>query len=259
MPSLQDIKVETACAGAVRRLVVDRPKGNVHTQAVMAELCTQVEQAAPDAAIKLITIEGAGNHFSYGASIEEHAPAKIRDVLPGLRKLVLAVARSPVPVAALVQGVCFGGAFELVCACHFVFATPDTRMALPEIKLGVFPPAACALLPLRTNQAVTDRLVLTGEEMSATQLHALGFVHSIFKAGGLWEGVEAWFNSTLAAYSASSIRHANIAARRAFLTSLEDNLVLAERAYLGPLMDTHDAREGIDAYLAKVPPAWRNQ
>jgi cyclohexa-1,5-dienecarbonyl-CoA hydratase len=240
------------------RIVIDRPKGNVLTSGVMAELAAAIRTAARLPATRLITITGAGPHFSFGAAIEEHVPDQIRRVLPVFRDLILQVAGSDVPVAAVVRGVCFGGAFELVAACHLVFAAPDARMALPEVRLGVFPPPACALLPMRVGQSITDRMVVAGEEMSGGQMHACGFVTRCFPAGELDAGVAEWFAQTLAPMSASSIRHATRAARRQFCGDLEARLLDAENAYLGPLMETADAHEGIASYLGKRAPNWSN-
>lgn len=255
---LQHVTSTQSSDGGRCRIVIDRPKGNVLSADVMRELMASLEAAAAIPGTKLVTIEGAGAHFSFGASIEEHTPEKIREVLPVFRDLILRVAGSEVPVAAVVRGVCFGGALELVAACHFVFAAPDARLALPEIRLGVFPPPACALLPMRMGQSLADRMVLTGAEMRPESLTACGFVTGCFPGESLETGVQDWYQTTLAPSSASSIRHATRAARAQFCRELSGQLGEAESAYLGPLMETADANEGIAAYLAKRPPVWSN-
>ncbi|CAG0931648.1 cyclohexa-1,5-dienecarbonyl-CoA hydratase [Planctomycetaceae bacterium] len=252
------IRTSTEFNGALVRLTVDKPKGNVFTRAVMLELDEAVTKAQADANVKLITLEGAGPHFSFGASVEEHVKAQIPAALAALRKLTLTVAGSKVPVAACVQGVCLGGAFEIVLACHLVFAAPDARFGLPEIKLGVFPPVACALLVKKFGQAITDRLILSGEELTGEQLRNLGLVHHVYPAGELAVEVQAWFKRTLNGYSASSLRHATQAAREPLMKCLEERLVAHEKAYVESLMATHDANEGIAAFIEKRNPTWRN-
>lgn len=255
---LQHVTSTQSSDGGHCRLLINRPKGNVLTAGVMQELLASLKAAAANPSTKLITIEAAGAHFSFGAAIEEHVPEKIREVLPVFRELILQVAASEVPVAAVVRGVCFGGALELVAACHFVFAAPDARLALPEIRLGVFPPPACALLPMRVGQSLADRMVLTGAEMRADSLTACGFVTGCFASEALEANVQDWYQTTLASSSASSIRHATRASRAQFCRGLAGQLAQSESAYLGPLMETADANEGISAYLAKRPPAWSN-
>ncbi len=252
------IRITPEFNGALVRLIVDKPKGNVFTRAVMIELDEALTKAQADANVKLITLEGAGPHFSFGASVEEHVKAQIPQALAALRKLTLNIAGSKVPVAACVQGVCLGGAFEVVLACHFVFAAPDSRMGLPEIKLGVFPPVACALLVKKFGQAIADRMILSGEELTGEQLRNLGLVHHVYPAGELATEVQAWFKRTLAGYSASSLRHATAASREPLMKCLEERMIAHEKAYVEGLMSTHDANEGIAAFLEKRNPAWRN-
>ncbi|MCC6464483.1 MAG: enoyl-CoA hydratase/isomerase family protein, partial [Planctomycetes bacterium] len=251
MPEVNSIR---ACDGQVLRLVVDKPKGNIFAASVMQALAGHVREAQKDTALKLVTIEAAGKHFSFGASVEEHTRDKVGVMLPGLRELVLAMVGSEVPVAALVQGLCLGGAFEVVLAAHLVFAAPDAKMGVPEIRLGVFPPAACALLPKKLGQAAADRLILTGEEMTGEELHRLGLVHRLFPAEGLWAGVEAWFAGTFGKFSASSLRHANRNAQHALLCCLEDRLKKHEQDYVERLMASHDANEGIAAFMERRDP-----
>lgn len=252
------VRTISECNGSLFRLVVDKPKGNVFTRAVMLELDEALTQAQRDANVKLITLEGAGPHFSFGASVEEHVREQIPQALAALRKLTLTIAGSKVPVAACVQGVCLGGAFEVVLACHFTFAAPDARMGLPEIKLGVFPPVACALLAKKFGQAIADRMILSGEELTGEQLRNFGLVHHVYPAAELTAEVQAWFKRTLGMYSASSIRHATQAAREPLMKCLEERLIAHEKTYIEQLMATHDANEGIAAFLEKRNAAWRN-
>lgn len=253
---MSEIRIRHALDGQVLRLTLDKPKGNILTAAVMRELESAVRGAAADTRLKLIAIEAAGKHFSFGASVEEHSRDKVAAMLPGLRSLVMAVAGSEIPVAALIQGLCLGGAFELVLAAHWIFAAPDASLGLPEIRLGVFPPAACALLPRKLSQAMASRLIVGGEELSGQELHSLGLIHKVFPADGLWNGLETWFSKTFAQYSASSLRHAQRNAQAPLLDGLEQRLIQHEEDYLKRLMESHDANEGIAAFIERRPPQW---
>jgi cyclohexa-1,5-dienecarbonyl-CoA hydratase len=239
------------------RLIIDRPKGNVFNGALMAELQTAVEAAPASPKLRLITLEAAGEQFSFGAAVEEHTADKVEAMLEQLNALILAIARSPVPVAALVQGKCLGGAFEVVLAAHFIFATQDARLGVPEIRLGVFPPAAAELLPARVGQATAERWILSGEEVPAEEAHRLGLIHRLYAADYLRRGVDEWFAVSLAQYSASSLRHAVAASRARMLDGLAEGLAARARDYL-KLLPTHDANEGIAAFMERRRPQWRD-
>lgn len=255
---MSSVKRETTHEGRLLRLTVDQPKGNIFSGAVMAELLAAVRKAQTEPRLRCITLEAAGKHFSFGASVEEHTADKVASMLPGLRELVVAIAASPVPVAALVQGMCLGGAFEVVLACHFIFAAHDARMGVPEIRLGVFPPVASVLLPRKLGQAASDALVISGEEWSGERLHALGLVHSVYPADSLRAGFAHWFENTLGRFSAASQRQATKAARAGFVAGLDAELQAREQQYLEELMKLQDANEGIAAFIERREPHWRD-
>ncbi|NUQ34027.1 MAG: enoyl-CoA hydratase/isomerase family protein [Planctomycetaceae bacterium] len=245
--------------GALARITFANGRGNILTTALLRDLREAVKTSLDNRHLKLITLQGLGANFSYGASIEEHAPAAIAGEMRTLRGLVMEIACSPVPFAALVRGYCLGGGFELAMGCHFIFSAAQAQFGLPEIKLGVFPPAACAVLPRLVGQALADRMVISGEKMSGEDLARRGLVHSVFDGGDLEAGVDRWFGSSLAGYSASSLRHATMASRTAFVSGLDEAIAARERDYVDKLLPTHDAQEGVRAFLAKRPPAWRDE
>jgi cyclohexa-1,5-dienecarbonyl-CoA hydratase len=84
-------------------------------------------------------------------------------------------------------------------------------------------------------------------------------VHRVFEAESLDDGVTSWFEDGLARHSASSMRHATRALRAPLLDAMARELPAVERLYLTELMRTRDANEGIQAFLEKRPPAWRDE
>lgn len=238
------------------RLTIDRPPGNVLTAELMRELARQIRDAAELPRLRLILLQAEGKHFSFGAAVAEHRADVVAEMLPVLRELMLAIASSPVPVAALVQGKCLGGAFEVVLACHFVFAASDARFALPEIRLGVFPPGATVLLPRRTTQALAERMILSGEELSSAELQAAGLIHAIAPETELRARADEWFEDTLKGFSAASLREAVCAIRAGIRQGLEQELIRLEQQYMDRLSRIDDASEGIEAFLERRKPQW---
>jgi cyclohexa-1,5-dienecarbonyl-CoA hydratase len=235
------------------------PKGNILTMEMVSGLRVALESIAENPHFKLVTIEGAGEDFGFGASIPEHGPDQIGRALPEMHALVFELLEAPAPTAALVRGRCFGGGFELALACDFILAEEGATFALPETALGVFPPAASALLPHRLAGALAGEMILTGEPIDAAVLHARGLVAQIAGRGELNGVVEEWFTTRFAPKSAAALRHAAAAARMGLLAHVRDLLPRLERLYLDDLMRTHDAVEGIAAFLAKRAPSWTDR
>jgi cyclohexa-1,5-dienecarbonyl-CoA hydratase len=245
--------------GRLHQLTIDVPKGNVLNSELMRRLEGAIESVLPARSLRLILINAAGKHFSFGASVEEHRPAQVAQMLTAFHSLIRTIAWSPVPVAALVQGRCLGGAFELALACHFVLASRDAIFACPEIKLGVFPPVLAAIGPLRLGAALTERLLITGGELDAEAAHAAGAVSALLPSGEkLDDQALAWFRRELAEKSAASLRWAVRAARQGagWSAALGDGLEAAERHYLEEVASSADGREGVEAFLAKRAPRW---
>jgi cyclohexa-1,5-dienecarbonyl-CoA hydratase len=255
--------VETARLedGRVLELTLARPKGNVVDRAMLRALSEALTACHTDPRLKLVMIRGAGGNFSFGASVEEHRPAQAAEMLRSLHGLARQLGAFPVPIAALVEGRCLGGAFELVLCCHVVLASRDARFACPEIKLGVFPPVFAVLGSRRLPGALAERLLLTGEELDAEAALRAGLVAAVLPgdADAKSEAL-AWYRERLAPLSAHALRVATRAAREGsgLLEALGEPLDRAERLYLEQVLPSHDGNEGIEAFLARRTPEWRD-
>lgn len=252
------LRITSRHDGRQLRLVIDRPKGNIITAEVIAALRTALADIRDGAGVKLVTIEGAGDHFSFGASVEEHLPEHIDRVLPELHGLVRDLLAVPAPTAAIVRGLCLGGGFEIALACDFLFAADNARLGVPEIALGVFPPVATALLPVKVGAARASQVVLTGEQLPVARWAEMGLVTFVAPAADLDGAVDRWVDTHLAPRSAAALRHAALATRGPARLAAGRVLADLERAYLERLMQTHDAVEGVKAFIEKRPPQWRN-
>jgi len=240
-------------------LTIFHPKGNIVTADMVAALRSALEELATNPRLKLITIEGAGADFSFGASIPEHAPGQIESVLPEMHRLVMDLLDAPAVTAAVVRGRCLGGGFELALACDFIFAAEDASFGLPEVALGVFPPAGSALLPLRIGAARATRAIVTGEGRPAAEWLKTGLLELTVPASELEAAVDRWFAQHLAGRSASTLRHAVSAARMELSNRVAETLPMLERLYLNDLMRTADAAEGVDAFMNRRAPSWKDR
>lgn len=247
--------------GTLLDVVLHRPKGNVLTSRMMEELSAALGEHAEASELRMVWLRGAGGHFSYGASIEEHRKEHAPALLAAFHRLIRQLAAYPVPVAALVDGQCLGGGFELVLACHFLFATREARFGCPEIKLGVFPPVLAAIGARQLGGLAAERMLLTGEPVDASEAWRLGFLTRVLESDDPREELLAWYRRTIAPLSAFALRQGTRALRQGtgFLADLDRALEATERQYVDEVLTSHDGNEGVEAFLARRPPVWRNR
>lgn len=251
------VRVTPQDAGAFWRVTFGAAKGNIIDRAMMAALSGVFADARAAAGLKAVVLEGSGGHFSFGASVQEHMPDQVQVMLAELRQLVLHMLDSHVVVLAAVKGQCLGGGLELASVCHRVFASGDAKFGQPEIALGVFAPIASIVLPERIGRAHGEDLCLTGRIVSASEAHRMGLVDDMAD-GDPGDAALAWARTHFAARSAASLRLAVKAVRADLTARIRVELPALEAMYLEELMATHDANEGLRAFLEKRPPAWRH-
>jgi cyclohexa-1,5-dienecarbonyl-CoA hydratase len=253
------IEVGSMRKGAWRRIVLGERRGNLLSLDVIRELGRVLHSLEPERGIKWLTVEGSGGEFSYGARIQEHTPELMATVLPEMHRVIKHLLAFPACTAALVEGRCLGGGFELALACDDMIATETATFGLPEIRLAAFPPAAAALLPLRVGSSRAARAIVTGQTQGARYWHDAGLLSMVASQASLLDAASSWFDTHLAPHSSVALSHAVAASRLTLRAQAEPALDRAEREYLGGLLKTNDAIEGVQAWLQKRRPAWKNR
>ena len=250
------VRVETLEEGALWRVCLATPRGNVLDTAKIDLLADVFARAAAEKGLKAVLLDADGPNFSYGASIEEHLPPKFRTLIPVFHALLQRMLDASVVTLAAVRGQCLGGGLELASFCHRVFAAPDAKLGQPEIALGVIAPAASVLLVERLGRGAAEDLCLSGRSIDAAEALRLGLVDEV--GDDPTAAAHAYFRQHLLPRSASSLRLAARALRESFGRRLREDLVRVERIYFDELMATGDAVEGLNAFLEKRPPRWRD-
>ncbi len=162
------------------------------------------------------------------------------------------------PLIAAVEGVAFGGGFEVVMACDMVVAATNARFGLPEVKRGLVPTSgaifrASRVLPLN----VAKQVMLTGEELSPEQGLRLGLVNQLTDPGAALDGALAMAEQIIA--------NSPVAVQQSLqaidaLASANDELgwELTTKARK-VINESEDAKEGVAAFFEKRPPVWRGR
>jgi cyclohexa-1,5-dienecarbonyl-CoA hydratase len=236
-------------------VTLDRPPLNILDIAMMESLDAALERALPKS--DCVIFQGAGvKAFCAGADVADHTPRRVEKMLSEFHGVFRRLALADCVTIAAVHGYCLGGGMELAAFCDFVLATESAQFGQPEIKLACYPPVSMVILPPLIGMRAAAHLILTGHQISATEAHRLGLVTRVVPDYELPAATEALLEE-LRALSPSVLHLTRKTLARLhsedFLRQLED----AERVYLSELMKTHDAQEGIHAFLEKRKPVWK--
>ena len=242
--------------GTLLRLRLARPKANILNAEMIRPISEELEKHSGNPKLRGLLLDAEGPHFSFGASVEEHLPEQCEAMLHDFHQLLLKMLGLPYPVLVVIRGQCLGGGLELACAGSQLYAAPDAQMGQPEIMLGVIAPAASCLLPWRIGQSNAEDLLFSGRSVGADEALRIGLLNQVDEDPE--KAARVYFQKHLASKSASSLRHAVLAARKGVIGNLKRKLSAVEELYLEQLMKTGDAVEGLQSFLEKRPPKWED-
>ncbi len=164
---------------SVRVIEIDNPPVNGLGAAVRSHLVRELERALADPGVEAMVLTGRGNMFSAGADIRELGKEPPPGT-PSLPEVIDAIERSTKPFVAAIHGVAAGGGLELALGCHARIASPDARLGLPEVTLGIIPGAGgTQRLPRLTGVREALGLITEGKLIPAPKAHALGIVDEV--------------------------------------------------------------------------------
>ena len=254
----QNIIVETR--GNVGLVTLNRPQAlNALNEALIAELNEALGAFEADPAIGCTVITGSEKAFAAGADVKEMAEKTYVDAylgrfLDGWTKL----SETRKPVIAGVSGFCLGGGLELAMMCDFIIASDTARFALPEITLGIMPGAGgTQRLPRLIGKAKAMDMILTGRMIDAAEAERAGLVSRVVAADRLLEEALA-AAAKIASYSQPIVMMAKESVNRSQETALAEGARFERRLFLS-MFATEDQKEGMQAFIAKRKPEFRNR
>ncbi|CCD95040.1 Enoyl-CoA hydratase/3-hydroxyacyl-CoA dehydrogenase [Bradyrhizobium sp. ORS 375] len=168
-------------------VTIDSPPVNALSAAVRGGILGNVKAAIEDPTIKAIVLTCGGRTFIAGADITEFGkPPKP----PALNDVLSTIENSPKPVIAAIHGTALGGGLEVALACHYRVATRDSKLGLPEVKLGLLPGAGgTQRLPRAVGPELAVKMIVGGDPISAAEAHKSGLIEEIVE-GPASGGVE---------------------------------------------------------------------
>ncbi len=195
--------------GEVFWAVLNRPeKLNALNLDAWRELKAAMDEAWASRA-KAVVLTGAGRAFSAGDDIYMMAEAESVEenirIFREVRSVIERLLTLDKPIIAAVNGLAYGGGFELMLLCDLAVASREARFALPECRIGAYPPIAAALLPVLVPRKIAMELMLTGRELTAEEAYRLGLVNRVVPGDRLMEEARN-LAMEVASVSSASIR-----------------------------------------------------
>jgi cyclohexa-1,5-dienecarbonyl-CoA hydratase len=245
-------------APPIARVTLANAPLNVIDVLMMEELSLALAEVESHPAYSVIVLQGAGKAFCAGVDVAAHTPDKVQEMLTKFHTLIKSLVASPKVTVAAVHGACLGGGAELALVCDLVFTADSAQWAFPEIKLGCFPPVACASLAAVIGQKAAADLILTGRSISGKEAAALRLANRSVPEEQLAAAVEEAVHY-LRGLSPAALGVTKKAMYAWDSVHFDKGLARTEKIYLDELMHTEDAQEGIRAFLEKREPAWKGK
>jgi cyclohexa-1,5-dienecarbonyl-CoA hydratase len=250
------------------RLTLNKPPLNVLNIAMMREINAALESLSKEppslseaeGAIKVLVFEAAegSKAFSAGVDVSEHTADMVGEMIEVFHRIFRLLDALEVPTLAVVGGAALGGGCELALFCDMVIASEKASFGQPEIQVGVLAPVAAVALSRIIGPKKTMELLLTGDRIGAAEAERLGLVNKVVPPDGL-EAATDEFVGKLSRLSAAALRLTKRAVQIGSAGRFDEALIAVEELYLGPLMDTQDAHEGLAAFMEKRAPVWKDK
>jgi cyclohexa-1,5-dienecarbonyl-CoA hydratase len=239
----------------VASIVLCHPPLNVIDIPMMEELASVLTQIELEPDISVIVLRGDGPAFSAGVDVAAHTPDKVEEMLLKFHTVIRSLVASRKVTVAGAHGHCLGGGAELAMVCDIVYTSTTAQWGFPEIKLGCYPPVACASLAALVGHKRAAELILTGRTITGVEAERIGLATRAVQEAELKSAVERTVQDLM------NLSPAALAVtKKAFYAwdaiHFDKGLAKAEKSYLEELMKTADAREGIRAFMEKREPRW---
>jgi enoyl-CoA hydratase/carnithine racemase len=262
--TVDSLYVRTLVEDKTAVITIDHPPANAFNGQVLTELEAAFDEATADPQVKVIIITGAGQFFVAGADINEiqevkDDPEGALDFIMKGQGLFLKIERSQKPVIAAINGrFALGGGNELAMACHIRLAEDSVQFGQPEIKLGIMPGwGGTQRLPRLVGKGKALELLLTGDNIKAQEAYRLGLVNKVVPVGSVLREAKR-MAKLISMWSALPIAAILTAVNEGLPQDL-DEAMETERSQFISLQGSEDMTEGLNAFLEKRRPAFKDR
>ncbi|WP_051418383.1 enoyl-CoA hydratase/isomerase family protein [Roseomonas gilardii] len=248
--------VQCAVQGGVATIMLHNPPLNVVTRPLVLALGETLDALERDEAVRAVVVTGSGDRaFSAGSDITEFShnlePGEIISGKLGRQNEIFSrLDAFPKPTVAAISGLAFGGGLEIAVCCDILVVEERTRLALPEIKLGVFPGSAGTIrVTRRIGEGRAKEMMFLGDPIDAQTALAWGLVNRVVPNGESLETARA-IAATLAERPRLALEHC----KRIIDLSLEmpqEDAIQRSMQASDVVFRSAEKREGVAAFLGK--------
>lgn len=249
-------------ADGVCTLTLNRPAArNALSMALMRELQAELDGIADDRTVRVVVLAATGPVFCAGHDMRELRANPTTDFYEKMFEtcsaLMLSITRLPQPVIAKVHAMASAAGCQLAATADLAVASDAAAFATPGVHIGLFCSTPMVPISRKIGRKAMMEMLLTGDPVDAAEAHRAGLINRVVPADQLDAEV-----TTLAAKIASKSAHTLKVGKEAFYKQIKMGLEDAY-AYCGSVMAENmtaaDAEEGIDAFLEKRAPVWRDE
>jgi crotonobetainyl-CoA hydratase len=244
--------------GPLATIEIDRPERlNALHPAAHYELSDIFDELAANGLIRAVVVTGKGpDAFCAGYDLKDNLETGRMDLPPTGFGGLNARTSYPHPLIAAVNGVAYGGGFEMALACDIIVAAPSARFALPEPKVGLAAlGGGVQRLPLAIGIKRAMDIILTGRSVTAQEAFGLGLVSEIAADGDVLRTARRWAEK-IAACAPLAVR----ASREVAYASVNGiDQPLGDHPIVRAMLESEDASEGKRAFFEKRAPKWKGR
>jgi enoyl-CoA hydratase/carnithine racemase len=251
---------------AIAVLTLNRPDTrNSLSAALLAELTDALDSVAADASVRVVILAANGPVFSAGHDLKE-LTARRKDADGGrgftaqlmerCSALMQKILKLPQPVIAAIEGAATAAGCQLVATCDLAVASKSARFSTPGVHIGLFCSTPMVALSRNVGPKHAMEMLLTGDMIPADTALRIGLINHVVEPGAAREEALKLARK-IAGKPAATVKLGKQAFYRQLEMGLSDAYRYASEVMVENMM-THDAEEGIAAFIEKRDPRWDN-